>query len=101
MNFKRRIYSDLLNWKNQLLRMPLILRGARQVGKTHLIRTLGQEFQNIYEFNFQKNPDLEVFFKTTNDPKKIIEHLGILSNKKINPETDLIFLMKFKTARKP
>ncbi|MEK6626811.1 MAG: AAA family ATPase [Bdellovibrionota bacterium] len=91
MHFKRRIFNELLRWKNNKFRLPLILKGARQVGKTVLIKEFGKEFKNIHEFNFQKDHILKTFFKTTNNPKKILETLEIYSEKKISLENDLIF----------
>jgi len=91
MNFKRTIYSNLLSWKNSPHRHPLILKGARQVGKTYLIRQFGHEFSRLHEFNFQKDPALKNIFVSTNDPKKIIDLLGTLSKEKIDLTRDLIF----------
>jgi uncharacterized protein len=71
--------------------MPLILKGARQVGKTHLINYFGKEFSQFHELNFQKTPQLKEIFKSTNDPKIIINSLSIFLEKKINLKTDLIF----------
>ncbi len=91
MNINRTLYSDLINWKNRAEKMPLILKGARQVGKTFLIKHFAKEFLQIHEFNFQKNATLIEIFKNSNDPKKIITDLEISSSRKIDDEKDLIF----------
>ncbi|MEI8347038.1 MAG: AAA family ATPase [Pseudomonadota bacterium] len=91
MIFKRRIFNDLQKWRQTPSRLPLILRGARQVGKTVLIKEFGKEFADIHEFNFQKDENLKSIFKSTNDPKKILEFLEAYSGKKISLKDDLIF----------
>ena len=48
----RDIYNELIHWKNEKKRKPLLLRGARQVGKSWLVRRLGQEFENFLEINY-------------------------------------------------
>ena len=58
---KRIIYKELLNWKNKEDRKPLIIRGARQVGKTTLIRMFSSEFEQYIELNLDKKEDLELF----------------------------------------
>lgn len=91
MNIKRHVYADLMKWRRSLSRRPLILRGARQVGKTHLIREFAREFEGFHEFNFQKNVELCRVFKSTNDPLQILVQLGLLSGRKIDIKKDLIF----------
>lgn len=53
---KRIIDSYLLEWKDSNLRQPLILKGARQIGKTHAARTLGARFSECVEINFEQLP---------------------------------------------
>jgi len=91
MNINRHKLLNLSTWKNKQPRMPLLLKGARQVGKTFLIREFGKQFPHFHEINFQKNPELKEIFKTTNDPLKIKEYLEIFFNTKIHLESDLIF----------
>ena len=56
---KRTLYKDLLNWKNGNRRKPLLLQGARQVGKTYLINQFGNnEYLNYIHLNFEQNPSL-------------------------------------------
>ncbi len=49
---KRLLFYDLVSWMESSMRTPLLLRGARQVGKTHLVRQLGQKFEHFVEINF-------------------------------------------------
>lgn len=91
MIFKRTVYNHLINWKNERSRLPLIIRGARQVGKTSLIMSFGEDFPDIHVFNFQKSPDLKNGFIKTNEPQKILQYLEVISSKKIDIEHDLIF----------
>ena len=53
----RKIFEYLKEWKNNLYRKPLILQGARQVGKTYAILNFGKnEYENVVYFNFETNP---------------------------------------------
>ncbi len=65
--------------------------GARQVGKTWLMRDFGKRnFANVHEFNFDDNPDLARVFKTSKDPEVILPQLAILSGRKIDVEHDVV-----------
>lgn len=56
---KRKLYSDLLNWKNSPRCKPLLLQGARQVGKTILVKEFGEkEYNHLVYLNFEQNPNL-------------------------------------------
>ena len=69
---KRKIYQHLLNWKNSAERKPLILQGARQVGETYIVNIFAQkEYANYVYYNFEKEKELEDFFKDLN-PKLIV-----------------------------
>ncbi len=89
--FKRSLESELFKWKNKPQRMPLILKGARQVGKTSLIQHFGKSFPNIHIFNFQRDKSLSQAFLNTNTPSEILQFLEVKSSKRINIKTDLIF----------
>ncbi|NKB24784.1 MAG: AAA family ATPase [Kiritimatiellae bacterium] len=59
---KRAIYKDLVSWKNKRIRAPLILRGARQVGKSYVLREFGKnEFVNYHHFDFEKDEKENVY----------------------------------------
>lgn len=89
---KRDIYVKLLEWKASPRRKPLILKGARQTGKTYIVREFGkQEYENLFVFNFEEDPKLEGFFSENLKPATIIENLSVYVGRKIKPATDLIF----------
>lgn len=90
---KRFITDKLIKWKNSKDRKPLILRGARQVGKTYILQNFAEEnYENMAYFNFDHDDGLEELFLYTKDPKRIIEQLSLANGEKINPETTLIIL---------
>lgn len=88
---KRFITEKLIDWKNRKDRKPLILRGARQVGKTYILQEFGKNYyENIAYFNFDHDEGLAELFLNTKDPKRIIEQLSLANGKKISPGTTLV-----------
>lgn len=88
---KRFITEKLIKWKESKNRKPLILRGARQVGKTFILKEFGEKYyDSVAYFNFDHDDGLSSLFNNTKDPKRILEQLALISGKKINPETTLI-----------
>lgn len=88
---KRFVTEKLVNWKNSKDRKPLILKGARQVGKTYILKEFGKNnYDNVAYFNFDHDDGLAELFLNTKDPKRIIEQLSLANGKKINPQTTLI-----------
>jgi len=89
---KRDIHEQLLAWKKDPNRKPLLVKGARQVGKTYSIQHFGnKEFEQLFYLNFDENPALKQFFQGSLDPKKIVRDLGYYFEKEIIPEKHLIF----------
>lgn len=89
---KRARLSFLQDWLNAAKRKPIIIRGARQVGKTWLVRQLSRESsKELYEINFEKRPDWVHLF-ASNDPNQILINLEAAFGKKINPDTSILFL---------
>ena len=87
----------LLRWINKPDRKPLIIRGARQVGKSTLVRQLAEATQRFcLELNFEKNPELSEFF-SEKDPKKIIQLLATYAKRPLN-ESTLLFLDEVQAA---
>lgn len=83
--------KTLCEWKEQKNRKPLILQGARQVGKTWLLKEFGRSnFDDVAIFNFDENPELKQFFIHTKDVKRILENLALVHGRAIKPETTLI-----------
>jgi predicted AAA+ superfamily ATPase len=91
--------KDLLEWKNSTSFKPLLLMGARQVGKTWLMKNLGEShFQNYIYVNFEKEPSYQKLFETSLDPKKIVETLSLLHNQKIEEGQTLIIFDEIQEA---
>ena len=83
--------EKLIDWKNDKNRKPLILKGARQVGKTYILQEFGANYyENTAYFNFDHDEGLAELFLNTKDPKRIVEQLSLAAGKKINPNTTLI-----------
>lgn len=90
---KRNAIQDLIKWKSDEERKPLVLKGARQVGKTWLMKEFGQNYYESYVyFNFDEEDELKSIFETNKNPQRIVELLSLISGKKILPyETLIIF----------
>ena len=89
---KRYLNQQLIKWKQQPGRLPLLLRGARQVGKTFLIEAFGKQmFANMLTINFELKPEYKSCF-TTLDPTDIVNRLTLLSRTVIQPGETLLFL---------
>lgn len=87
---ERKIYQDLLNWKNSIDRKPLVLQGARQVGKTYIVNLFGDNnYANVVYCNLEKDPNLKDFF-TDLSPQNIIKKLSNYKRKEIMPSHTLI-----------
>lgn len=89
---KRYAMNDLQNWKESKRRKPLVLLGARQVGKTWILEEFGKSFPDGFvKINFDKQPELHQFFQTTKDVRRIIQTLSIAVGKPITKNTLIIF----------
>ncbi len=88
---ERDIYHKLLSWKAMGRRKPLVLRGARQVGKTYIVKSFGKaEYQRVAYFDFEESPDLEHVFDGKLDPTRIVRDLSRLQGWQIQPTNHLI-----------
>ena len=91
MHLKRNAISELIRWKDSAERKPMVLKGARQVGKTWLMKEFGQNYyDNFVYFNFDEEDELESIFETNKNPHRIIELLSMICGEKIEPEKTLI-----------
>lgn len=89
---KREIINDLMKWKQLKNRKPLIIHGARQVGKTYIIKQFGKEnYDNLIYINFETNQELSSQISESIDAKYIINKLELFFGEKILPEKTLIF----------
>jgi predicted AAA+ superfamily ATPase len=91
---KRKIDADLLEWKSSEKRKPLLLRGARQVGKSSAVRELGKGFDNFLEINFENKDfvDAKKIFARHSDPRLICDELSALYEQPITAGKTLLFL---------
>lgn len=88
----RAIQHRLVAWKAKSHRHPLIIQGARQVGKTYLMKWLGEtHFQGMAYFNFDERPELSEFFQKNKDVRALTESLSLISNVQIDENTLVIF----------
>jgi predicted AAA+ superfamily ATPase len=90
---ERLLMLDLIKWKNKRNRLPLILKGARQVGKTWLLNEFGRTaFEDVLYINFENAPGMKELFDGDISPHRVLDFLGALHGKRIKPqETLLIF----------
>ncbi len=90
---KRDLYARLLSWKSSPRRKPLVLQGARQVGKTWLLKAFGNsEYDHLASFNFDEDPGLDDLFQGSLEPSTLIERLSAYDNERIKPGATLIVL---------
>ena len=90
---ERNLKYDLLNWKYDDGRKPLILKGVRQCGKTYLLKDFGKRFyESCAYFNFEENDALKKVFEKDYDTSRIIFELGLYFGKTIEPEKTLLIL---------
>ena len=82
----------LRSWKNDPSRKPLIIKGARQVGKSTIVRQLGREFASLAEVNLEIEPRLSSIFEQDLEPDRIVRDLSITMGRKIVPGETLLFL---------
>lgn len=91
MKIERSIFQDLEKWKKSPFRKPLILQGARQVGKTTVLKDFGASYyHDVAYFNFDKQTSLCQFFQQTKAPQEIIDKLNMANGKPIHPQHTLI-----------
>lgn len=89
---ERAVDKELTRWKQEEQRKVLLVRGARQVGKTYSIRKLGQGFENFVEVNFEEIPGVKTFFEKSLNPHELCEKLSIYFKKPLKPGQALLFL---------
>ncbi|EFB41347.1 MULTISPECIES: ATP-binding protein [Parachlamydia] len=89
---KRTLEAELIAWKDRGEHLPILLRGARQVGKSYLVEDFGKTyFEDIAIVDFENRPELRIAFNTR-EPKEILSRLEIALQKKIKEKTTLLFL---------
>ena len=81
---RRNAIQELITWKSSEDRKPMVLKGARQVGKTWLMKEFGQNYYDSYVyFNFDEEDELKSIFEANKNPQRIIELLSLIAGEKI------------------
>jgi hypothetical protein len=91
MYLKRNIDRELLNWKEDAERKPLLVRGARQVGKSSSIRKLAENFDSFLEVNFEEHKRVHSLFEGDLTPQVLCENLSVMFDMEIVPGKTLLF----------
>ena len=98
---KRKILQQLIDWKNSTSRKPLILNGARQVGKTFILREFGREYyKNTVYVNLESNSAAASLFGSNISPKKLIKYLEAETGEKIVPNDTLVILDEIQSCER-
>jgi predicted AAA+ superfamily ATPase len=92
MYIQREIDKELISWKESSSRKPIILRGARQVGKSSVVRNLGEKFSHFIEINFDENKKWVELFNSNIQIDELLEQISIIENKPIVEGKTLLFL---------
>lgn len=93
MEIRREILNKLKAWKDSPYRKPLVMQGARQVGKSWMLMQFGRQcFANYVYVNFDTNPEIRLDFAKTKEPKRLISSLEMMFGQKIKPDETLIIL---------
>jgi len=92
MYYPRIIDRYLLEWSQRSSHKPLLLRGARQVGKSTAVRHLSKQFKNFVEINFERQPTFAKLFQDDLDMKRIVSQMAAMVAKQITPGETLLFL---------
>ena len=96
---QRQLMDELIAWKSRSNRKPLLLKGARQTGKTWLLNEFaGQQYQNVIRFDFMLEPGARSLFDGSLDPKRIISQIELLRGQTITPTDTLIIFDEIQEA---
>jgi predicted AAA+ superfamily ATPase len=95
---KRMIDHALAAWRADASRKALLVRGARQVGKTFAVREFAKSFENLVEINFEKQPALGTLFEPDLDPRRILRDVQLATGARVDPGKTLFFLDEIQAA---
>ena len=99
-NMKRKIYENLINWKNDIYKKPLIIEGARQIGKTYIVNEFAHyEYSNCIYINFEMDENLDSIFESLN-PNVILENIKSIKKVNIIPNETLIIFDEIQKSEK-
>lgn len=97
----RKVTGQLINWKNSTTRKPLILNGARQVGKTYILREFGKaNYKNVVYINLESNETAASMFDGDIDPKRLIKCLEAEAGERILPNDTLVILDEIQSCER-
>ena len=97
--FERKILKSLREWANSPNRKPLVLRGARQVGKTTAIEEFAKDFDTFLSINLERNKDKSLF-ETNDTPEDVLTAIYLLKNKEKKTGKTLLFIDEIQTSKK-
>ncbi len=97
---KRAVFQSLIEWKQSKFHKVLLLRGARQVGKTFIARELGKTFTYFLEVNFERNSDIHLFFEQNFDPERICTNLSVYFGQPVIEGQTLLFFDEIQACPK-
>lgn len=93
IELQRSLLQELISWKSKRKRKPLLLQGARQVGKSWLLKQFGSvAFDNFVVVNIDRETSIREIFERTKEPRRIIEQISLIKGQKILPEKTLLIL---------
>ena len=96
---ERRILADLIAWKSKSSRKPLILTGARQVGKTYALKAFGKTaYDKVHYLNFEEEPRLGGIFEKDLKPARLLQEISFHLDTSINPDRDLLIFDEIQSA---
>ncbi|MCF8374084.1 MAG: AAA family ATPase [Bacteroidales bacterium] len=94
----RDIENQLNTWINEQDRLPLLIRGARQVGKSSLVKQFGKQFQYFMELNLELNPEISKVFEANLEPHRICDELALIYNTPVEPGRTLLFIDEIQSS---
>lgn len=97
--YRRKIDADLQAWSKSERRKPLLIRGARQVGKSSAVRELGKTFKHFVEINLEKQPDIASLFTENINVRKTCQNLSAVLSKPIIPGETLLFVDEIQVSK--
>ena len=100
MGLKRKIFDKLLKWKNHTNKVAILIKGARQVGKTYIVRELGKHYKNFVEINFERNIKAKEAFEGDLTADAIISKLSLMGFGNFSEPNTLIFFDEIQVCPK-
>ena len=98
MYYERIIDNYLSEWASRDVRKPVLLRGARQVGKSTAVRHLGKQFNSYVEINFEKQPEYKKLFQGNLDVMRIVPQMAAMYGEPIQAGKTLLFFDEIQTC---